>query len=197
MTQSIRTAVVLAAAATLLAGPTLAQTASSAQSAQAQNRPATAPATGGAAATLPNAFDAPKAATSGAAPAPAPASAPASPAASQVAENTLRSVIEQFAAGNINEAMFTPEVASRLNTNLAEYRSLIRGFGPLESIQAQAVSDGLGQFLVIFEEAATQWQLGLNEAGLVAALRFRETPPESSEPPSPTARPGANARPGT
>lgn len=182
MTLSTRTALALAAAATLLAGPALAQTAAPAQS-SAQNRPAAA--TGGAAATLPNAFDAPaEAAPARAAPA---APAAASPAAVHVAENTLRAVIEQLAAGDINEAMFTPEVASRLNASLGEYRSLIRGFGPLESIEAQAVSDGLGQFVVLFEEAATQWQLGLNEAGLVAALRFRESPPESSEPPAPGA----------
>jgi hypothetical protein len=179
MTLFIRTALSLTAAVALVAGPALAQTAPAGQ-ASTQPRPAAAPT--GAAATLPNAFDAP-ATPARQGPARAPAPAPA--VSSQVAEATLRSVIEQFAAGEINEALFTPDVARRLNANLGEYMRLIRGFGAVESIEAQTVNNGVGQFLVIFENAATQWQVGLDAGGLIAALRFREAPPESSEPITP------------
>jgi len=173
MTLSVRNALSLAAAVALVAGPGLAQT-----------KPATPAPT--AAAVLPNAFDAPApAAQARPAPAAAPAQAPAGDA--QAAEAALRAVIEQFAAGDITEALYTPGVATRLNASLAEYSRLVRSFGAVESVEAQSVSGGVGQFVVIFEKAATQWQVGLDEAGLVAAVRFRETPPESSEPPAPGA----------
>ena len=79
---------------------------------------------------------------------------------------------------------FTPGVATRLNGQLATYAELIQSYGAVESIETQDVSNGVGQFLVVFENAATQWQVGLDDNGLVAALRFREAPPESSEPSS-------------
>ena len=84
-----------------------------------------------------------------------------------------------------NSPMFTPGVATQLNGQLASYSRLIRGFGAVQSIEVQGVSNGVGQFLVIFDNAATQWQVGLEEGGLVAALRFREAPAESSEPSAP------------
>lgn len=179
MTLSVRHALSLAAALTLVTGPVLAQARPASPTSTSQAPPRAAPAPTASAGVLPNAFDAP------AAPAPAPVQPPVAP--TQAAEAALRSVIEQFAAGDIDEALFTPGVATRLNANLAEYGRLIRGFGAVESIEAQTVSDGVGQFVVIFEKAATQWQLGLDDAGLIAAVRFREAPPESSEPPAPGA----------
>ncbi len=179
MTLSVRHALSLAAVLTLVTGPALAQARPTSPTATNQAPARGAPAQTAAAAALPNAFDAP-AAPVAARPAPAGEVAP-----TQAAEAALRSVIEQFAAGDINEALFTPGVATRLNAGLAEYSRVIQGFGPVESIEAQSVSDGVGQFVVIFEKAATQWQLGLDDAGLIAAVRFRESPLESSEPPAP------------
>jgi hypothetical protein len=180
MTSIKTTALALALAA--LAGPGLAQTA--AQNLN-QNRSFVPPA--GAAATLPNTFDGPAAPTPAQPPRPAaPASAPQVTDA-QMAEAALRTVIEQFRAADIDEALFTPGVATQLNGQLANYSRLIRGYGAVESIETQGATGGVGQFLVVFENAATQWQVGLEEGGLVAALRFREAPPESSEPASPGA----------
>ena len=170
MTHPIRAAAVVLALGVFAAGPALAQSA-----------PGSA-ATGGAAATLPNTFDAPVAAT----PAPAPAAAPAV-SNTQMAEETLRAVIEQFRAADIDERLFTPGVATQLNGQLAAYSRLIRGYGAVQSIEAQGATNGVGQFLVVFDNAATQWQVGLEDGGLVAALRFREAPPESSEPVAPGA----------
>lgn len=184
---SIKTTALALTLATL-AGPVLAQTATQNLN-QNQNRSLVPPA--GAAATLPNTFDGP------AAPVPARPAAPAAPAASaapapqvtdaQMAEAALRTVIEQFRTAEIDEALFTPGVATQLNGQLATYSRLIRGYGAVQSIEAQGATGGVGQFLVVFENAATQWQVGLEEGGLVAALRFREAPPESSEPASPGA----------
>ena len=164
MTHSIRAAAVALALGVFATGPAL-----------AQSTPGSA-ATGSAAATLPNTFDGP--ASQGAR---QPVAAPVADA--RVAETALRDVIEQLREGDIDEAMFTADVAARLNTQLATYAELIQTYGALEAVETQEVSNGVGQFLVIFENAATQWQIGLEDSGLIAALRFREAPPESSEPP--------------
>ncbi|WGM32882.1 hypothetical protein [Brevundimonas sp. NIBR11] len=187
MTVSIKTAA-LVLALTACAGPVLAQ-----QATQDLNRSRSlAPSSSGAAATLPNTFDAPAAPTL---PRPAPEPAPAPQVSdAQMAEAALRSVIDQFRAADIDERLFTPGVATQLNAQLPNYSRLIRGYGAVQSIEPQGAANGVGQFLVIFDNAATQWQVGLEDGGLVAALRFREAPPESSDPaaaPATSAAPGA------
>ncbi len=162
-----------------LAGPVLAQTTPATPS---LNQSRSFAPSSGAAATLPNTFDAPVAAT----PAPAPAAAPAV-SNTQMAEETLRAVIEQFRAADIDERLFTTGVATRLNGQLADYSRRIRDYGAVQTIEAQGAADDAGQFLVTFENAVTQWQVGLDDTGLIAAVRFREAPPESSEPVSPGA----------
>lgn len=180
MTVSIKTAALVFALAAA-AGPAPAQTTATPSLNQSRSLAPSA----GAAATIPNTFDGP-------APTPAPrAPLPAAPAPqvteAEMAEGALRAVIEQFRGADIDERLFTPGVATQLNGQLASYSRLIRGFGAVQSIEVQGVSNGVGQFLVIFDNAATQWQVGLEEGGLVAALRFREAPAESSEPSAPGA----------
>lgn len=183
MTVSIKipALVLTLAVAVAVAGPVSAQTSST----QSLNQSRSLAPSAGAAATIPNTFDSP------AAP-PRPVTPPPAPAASQVtdvemAEGALRAVIEQFRAAEIDERLFTPGVATQLNGQLATYSRLIRGYGRVQSIEALGATNGVGQFLVVFDNAATQWQVGLEEGGLVAALRFREAPPESSAPPAPGA----------
>ena len=169
---SIKTAA-LALFVAALAGPVLAQTLPQGPTQSRSLAPS-----GGAAATLPNTFDGPAAAVT---PAPAQPAAPQVTDA-QMAEGALRAIIEQFRSADIDERLFTPGVATQLNGRLADYSTRVRAFGAVQSIEAQGAADGVGQFLVVFENAATQWQIGLEEGGLVAAVRFREAPPESSEP---------------
>lgn len=174
MTVSIKTAAAFVLALAAMAGPVLAQVVPPAQSRSLAPQ--------GGAVAIPNTFDSP------AAPAVPPAAAPPVQVTNaEMAEAALRTVIDQFRTGDIDEQLFTPGVATQLNGQLANYSRLIRGFGEVQSIEAQGAAEGVGQFLVIFDNAATQWQVGLEEGGLVAALRFREAPPESSEPAAPGA----------
>ena len=174
MTVSIKIpALVLALAA--LAGPALAQTTPPAQLAPR----------GGAAATLPNTFDSPTAPARPATPLPATPGGQVSDA--QMAEAALRSVIEQIKAGDIQEAMFTPDLGRRLNSQITTFSPLVEGFGALQTIESSGVDDGVAQYLVTFDNAATQWLIGLDEGGLIAALLFRPAPPESSAPSTPDA----------
>ena len=158
---------------TLASGPVLAQTAP-----QAPVR-GLAPSSG-AAATLPNTFDGPATTR------PIGSTLPTAPTGQvteeQMAEAALRSIIVQIQTGDLDESLFTPTLATRLNGDLATFTPLVQGFGDLVTIEAQAAQGGMGQFLVTFENAATQWRIGLEEGGLVAALLFREAPAESSDP---------------
>lgn len=171
----------LAATLFALAAPALAQTAASVQSPQTRSlAPTSAPAPV-AAATLPNSFDSPVTRT-------APPSAPiALPSAGQVteadvAEGLLRAVIADLAGGRIDAALFTPDLAGRLTPQLPQLQPVVQGFGALGPIAPQGVVNGANQFLVTFDNAETQWVIGLNEEGRISALLFRPAPPVSSEP---------------
>lgn len=141
---------------------------------------------GAAAANLPNAFDGPAVGPSIAAPLPPVSGAQVTEA--QMAEAALRVIIGQLQAGEIDEALFTPDLADRLNGQLATFTPIVKEFGTLQSIEAQGFPNGVGQFLVTFDNAATQWMIGMEEGGLIAALLFRPAPPVSSDPATP---PGA------
>ncbi|MES2859903.1 MAG: hypothetical protein V4701_00425 [Pseudomonadota bacterium] len=170
MTLTRTAAIVLAVA--LSAGPALAQTVPPAQTR------GLAP-SGGAAATLPNTFDGPVASRAAI---PAPTTTPPQVTEADMAVGALRLIIDQIRAGDLDESLFTPSLAIRLNGQLATYTPMLQAYGEVQSIEAQGAQGGVGQFLVTFDNAATQWRIGLEDGGRVAALLFRETPPESSEP---------------
>ena len=168
MSLSPRAAFLLVASVMTITAPAMAQTMPSAQSRSL------APA-GGAAATLPNTFDAPVSVVPV-----APPVTPA-PAESAVAAAVLRVVIDQLRTGELNPTLYTTDLVTRLRGQLPTIRPLLAGYGAIQSVEAQGTRDGAGQFLVVFDEAATQWLIGLNEDGLIAALLFRPAPPESSD----------------
>ena len=167
MSLSPRAAFVLVASVMTITAPAMAQTMPSAQS-----RSLAPPS--GAAATLPNTFDAPVV------PVAPPAATPV-PAESAVAAAVLRVVIDQLRTGELNPTLYTTDLVTRLRGQLPTIRPLLAGYGAIQSVEAQGTRDGAGQFLVVFDEAATQWLIGLNEQGLIAALLFRPAPPESSD----------------
>jgi septal ring-binding cell division protein DamX len=135
-----------------------------------------------AAATIPNTFDTPARPVT-----PPPAASAAGPTQDEVtqadmAEGALRVVIADLAEGELDAALFTTDLANRLRPQLPTLRPIVQGFGALELIEPQGLSNGANQFLVTFENAATQWIVGLNDEGRVSALLFRPAPAVSSEP---------------
>lgn len=168
-----------AAAVAILATPALAQSNSASNLARRSLAPSGAPGPA-AAATLPNTFDGPVAAAVVAPPVNAPSQAEVTQA--DMAEGALRAVIADLAQGRIDDALFTPELANRLRPQLATLRPVVQGFGEIGAVEPQGVTNGATQFLVTFENALTQWVVGLNDEGQVSALLFRPAPPESSEP---------------
>jgi len=182
---------ILAAAAVLMLLPAtgFAQTASPAPAARLASP--TGSATGGAAATLPNTFDAPANAPAAAPRAPrtaAPAApavsgpvAPRDPAEIALSETALRTTIAAIQTGAPNYAEMTPGVATRLRGQIPTITPLITGFGALKTIEYVGQEDEAELFVVVFDKAATQWIIARDEAGKIAALLFRPVAaPESA-----------------
>ena len=179
----MKTLAIAAAVFMLLPATVLAQTAGPVRAGPA---PAS-PATGGAAATLPNTFDAPASAPAAAprAPRSAAPAAPAvvgpvaarDPAEIALSETALRTTIAALQNGAPNYADMTPTVATRLRGQAPTITPVITGFGALKSIEYVGQEDEAELFVVVFDKAATQWILGRNVEGKIAALLFRPVAP--------------------
>ena len=123
-----------------------------------------------AAASMPNSFDGPARVAQ---PAP-PAAVPAAPApANPRAEAVLRDIIAGAQAGTIDYAVMSDDLAARVREQEATIQPLIAGFGPVQAVDFVGSQNGADLFAVIFTNAATEWVIGFNEAGKVAALLFR------------------------
>jgi hypothetical protein len=129
-----------------------------------------------AAGALPNTFDNPTARAQAATPAPA-AAEPAAPMASEPAnaasEEILRTIIAGAQAGTIDYALMTDDLAAKVREQEATVLPIIEGFGPLVTVDFVGSEDRNDLFSVTFANAATQWVIGVNDDGKVAALLFR------------------------
>lgn len=168
------------AALVALAAPALAQTAGQTAPTTGQTRALAPSSPPTAAATLPNTFDGPPARAVVATPVSAPVQVEVTDA--DMAEGALRAVIADLAEGTLDDALFTEELAERLRPQLAALKPVVEGFGPLGEIELQGPNNGASQFLVTFDNAVTQWVIGLSEDGRISALLFRPAPAVSSDP---------------
>jgi hypothetical protein len=123
-----------------------------------------------AAASMPNSFDSPVRVAQ----TPPPAAVPAAPApAHPRAEAVLRDIIAGAQAGTIDYALMSDDLAARVREQEATIQPLIAGFGLVQAVDFVGSQNGADLFAVIFANAATDWVIGFNEAGKVAALLFR------------------------
>lgn len=129
-----------------------------------------------AAGSVPNSFDGPAAQ---AAPSPAPrsqgpASTPAaSPADVEKAETALRGVITAIQGPGLDYSVFTDNLASQIRQQSAQVTPLIKSFGALQAVEHQRPEGQAQLFRVTFENQATDWLIGFDDAGKIAALLFR------------------------
>jgi hypothetical protein len=122
-----------------------------------------------AAGALPNTFDRPAQA------------GPVAPAALDAArgsenalsESTLRAFITGVQAGTVDYTLMTDDLAGKVREQEAAITPLLQSFGALQTIEFVGRQDGADLFGVIFANAATQWVIGFNDEGKVAALLFR------------------------
>lgn len=117
-----------------------------------------------AAAALPNTFDRPV----------QTASVPAAPAPADArSEATLRTIIAGAQAGALDYTLLTDDLAGKVREQEAALTPLIQSFGALKTIEFVGSQEGADLFGVIFANAPTQWVIGFNAEGKVAALLFR------------------------
>jgi hypothetical protein len=122
-----------------------------------------------AAGSVPNPFDRPAEA----------AARPATPAAGMPApanarsEDVLREIIAGAQAGTIDYSLMTGDLAGKMREQEAQIRPLIEGFGPVQAVDFVGNQGEADRFAVVFTNAATEWVIGFNEEGKVAALLFR------------------------
>lgn len=134
--------------------------------------------------SLPNTFDRPvqsapspaavssarlPAASGGAVATPVAATAPANPAA----ESTLRTLIAGVQAGALDYSLMSDDLAARVRTQEAAITPLLQGFGAVVAVDFVGSQNGADLFGVTFANEATEWVIGFNDAGKVAALLFR------------------------
>lgn len=161
-----------------------------------------------AAGSVPNPFDRPAGAPapsarpatpapSAPAPAPAPAEATLSPTpANAASEETLRTVIASLQAGTPDYSLMTTDLATQMRTREATILPLIKGFGTIQSFDFAGSRNEADVFVVNFASAETEWFIGMDDDGKVAALLFRPAQEAASAPtaapaPAATAAPSA------
>lgn len=152
----MKTLLIALSASAVLVSPVLAQEAS---------KPA-------AAATLPNAFDGPTGRPA-APPAAAPVTAPAASTADARSEPALRAIVAAIQAGEPDYDVFTPDLAAKMREMAPQVTPLVQQFGPLKAVAFEGEQNGADIFRLTFDKQATQWLIGFNDAGKVAALLFR------------------------
>lgn len=128
-----------------------------------------------AAATVPNSFDQPR--TQSAIPA-IPTAAPAAPALSTTpanprSEEVLREIIAGGQTGALPYALMTEDLAGKVRAQEATVLPILQGFGAIQALDFVGSREGSDLFAVTFATAATQWIIGIDESGKVAALLFR------------------------
>ena len=126
-----------------------------------------------AAGALPNTFDDPAARAQAATPAPAPATPMASEPASAQSEDLLRTLIASAQAGAMDYALMTDDLAGKVRAQEAAIKPVIDGFGALVAVDFVSSRERNDLFSVTFANAATEWVIGVNDDGKVAALLFR------------------------
>lgn len=159
-----------------------------------------------AAGSVPNPFDRPAGAPAPSArpatpapsaPAPAPAEATLSPTpANAASEETLRTVIASLQAGTPDYSLMTTDLATQMRTREATILPLIKGFGTIQSFDFAGSRNEADVFVVNFASAETEWFIGMDDDGKVAALLFRPAQEAASAPtaapaPAATAAPSA------
>lgn len=134
-----------------------------------------------AAAAVPNTFDRPAGAPAPAParlPNPAPAPAPLSPTPADArSEDVLRDLIASARAGAWNYALMTDDLANQYRGK-TELLPIINGFGALQGVQFVGSRDEFDIYAVTFATEVTEWVIGIDDAGKVAALLFRPAPAE-------------------
>ncbi|WP_292069104.1 hypothetical protein [Brevundimonas sp. UBA7534] len=127
-----------------------------------------------AAGSVPNSFDAPATQATPAPQGPVQAAPEAAaPADVAKAETALRGVITAIQGPGLDYSVFTDNLASQIRQQAAQVTPLIKSFGALQAVEHQRPEGQAQLFRVTFENQATEWVIGFDDEGKIAALLFR------------------------
>ena len=133
-----------------------------------------------AAGAVPNTFDRPASAAASPRPTPAPAqaAAPIAPAmsptpANAASEETLRTIIASLQAGTPDYSLLTDDLATQMRAQASTILPIFQGFGAIQSFDFIGSRSQADMFVINFANAETEWIIGMEEDGKVAALLFR------------------------
>lgn len=127
-----------------------------------------------AAGSVPNSFDAPATQATPAPQGPVQAAPEAAaPADVAKAEAALRGVITAIQGPGLDYSVFTDNLAGQIRQQSAQVTPLIKSFGALQAVEHQRPEGQAQLFRVTFENQATEWVIGFDDEGKIAALLFR------------------------
>lgn len=127
-----------------------------------------------AAGAMPNSFDQPAARTQQPVPAiPTAAPAMSTTPANAKSEDVLREIIAGGQAGTLPYALMTDDLAGKIRQQETAVLPILQGLGAIQALDFIGSREGADLFAVTFATAATQWIIGFDESGKVAALLFR------------------------
>lgn len=144
-----------------------------------------------AAGTMPNSFDRPAQATPRPAPQPAPAEAAqtlSQTPANAESEEVLRGIIANMQAGTPDYSIMSDDLASQVRDQAPAIKTLLDSLGAVQAVDFAGSRNGADLYVVNFATAQTDWIIGINEDGKVAALLFR---PSESAAPATATQPGS------
>lgn len=131
-----------------------------------------------AAGAMPNSFDRPAQAAPQPAPAPAaPAAAMSQTPANAESENILRGLIAGLQAGTPDYGVMSTDLADKVREQAPAIKTLLESLGAVQAVDFAGSRNGADIYVVNFANAQTDWIIGVNEAGKVAALLFRPSEP--------------------
>lgn len=126
-----------------------------------------------AAGAMPNSFDRP----AQAAPQPTPAALSPTPANAE-SEDILRGLIAGLQAGTPDYGVMSTDLADKVREQAPAIKTLLESLGAVQAVDFAGSQNGADLYVVNFANAQTDWIIGINETGKVAALLFR--PSESA-----------------
>ena len=123
-----------------------------------------------AAATLPDAFARPAAASSATT---APPAAEAEAPDIARSEQALRAVIASLQSDAIDYSVFSTDLAEQIHGRAAEFAPRIRQLGAVKTMEYRGQRDGAELFRVVFEKQATDWVIAFDAEDQINALLYR------------------------
>jgi hypothetical protein len=104
--------------------------------------------------------------------------AQADPAAPPAHEQVLRNLIDKAARGQVDEAIFTPELAAAIRPQAANTRADLTALGRLTSVALESTSpSGTDYYLTTFEHGSLEWAFSMTPDGRISNARYRTPKP--------------------